>query len=120
MTQLRDVAPVGVADPPAPVRGTVRRPTWLWWGVALCLAVAALARVLAGFHAPLTYDEAYNLQVVRHLVEHGSYATDGALYDGQPRLFDAWISTGPTLVLPSALLAASVGDHLWVARLAPS
>lgn len=85
----------------------------------LLLAVATVLVVVPWFRAPLGFDEAYNLQVVRNLVEGHGYATDGALYGGNRTLFDYQITTGPTVLLPSAGVAALLGQHLWAYRLVP-
>jgi hypothetical protein len=87
----------------------------LGWGVAL----ATLVVVIPWLRAPLSFDEAYNLQVVRNLVEGHGYATDGALYGGHRVLFDYQITTGPTLLLPVAAVVAVLGQHVWVYRLVP-
>ena len=92
------------------------------WILAWLLVAAVVASVvLAGLTRPLAYDEAYNLQVPRHLVEDGRYATDGSVYPGaDDREFDVFISTGPTLLVPVAAAMAVLGDHTWVVRLVPS
>jgi hypothetical protein len=68
----------------------------------------------------LNYDEAYNLQVVPNLLHGHRYATDGALFSGQPQPFDYRITTGPTLMLPVAATAAVFGEHVWVYRIMPT
>jgi 4-amino-4-deoxy-L-arabinose transferase-like glycosyltransferase len=83
--------------------------------VAVCASVVA-----ASFRTPFEYDEAYNLQIVGHLLSGGGYATDGSLWSGIPRSFDPKITTGPTLMLPVAFFAAIFGEHPWVYRLAPN
>ena len=114
MTLLRD---------PDLAKASPHGPKSFPWGFAVAVGLViccALAALVAGLRAPLTYDEAYNLQVVRHLAHTGMYATDGAIYDGEPRLFDAYITTGPTLLVPAAVMVELLGDHLWVARIAPT
>lgn len=49
------------------------------------------------FHNQLHYDEAYNLQIPLNLHNHGIYES----FDG---LLDTNITTGPTVLLPAALL----------------
>lgn len=68
------------------------------------------------YSAPLTYDEAYNLQVSVNLAEHGEYATNGSVYDGQPKQFDTYISTGPTLLIPIAFMFKLFGVDVWQFR----
>jgi 4-amino-4-deoxy-L-arabinose transferase-like glycosyltransferase len=95
---------------------SVRAKTWL--PLAL-LGAVALVVVIPWFHAPLNYDEAYNLQVVKNLVEGHGYATGGLMNGGHRVPFDSRVTTGPTLLFPVAAVAAVAGDHLWVCRLVP-
>jgi 4-amino-4-deoxy-L-arabinose transferase-like glycosyltransferase len=85
-------------------------------GLVLCVG----SFIAAGFHAPLSYDGAYNMQVPLHLAHEGRYATDGAVYDGRVKHFDAYITTGPTVLIPVAAAVAVLGDHLWAMRVAPT
>ena len=49
-------------------------------------------------------DEAFNLTVVRNLVEGLGYTSDGMLSGNDLAPFDTRISTGPVILLPAALL----------------
>ncbi len=89
--------------------------------LVVLLCGATLLVILAGLvKTPMNYDEAYNLQVPRHLAAAGSYATDGAVHGGGTEPFDVFISTGPTVLAPIGALFALTGPHLWVARLVPT
>ena len=81
MTSLLDLRsrPVPRSDP----RTVLRRRVTLFGVAAVAVAICVGSVVLAGFHAPLSYDEAYNAQVPLHLASQGRYATDGALYGGR-------------------------------------
>lgn len=86
-----------------------------WTAIAI-VSLAVAATGLLGLNVPLSYDEAYNLQVPGQLAESGLYATNGSVYNSGPRLFDVRISTGPTLLLPSGGAFALFGEHLFAAR----
>jgi hypothetical protein len=99
------------------------RPRWRPLHLAVLAALLACAGLIvwAGiFHAPMNYDEGYNLQIPVNLAAKGLYATDGALHGGHVTPFDVYISTGPTVLLPVAGLFALFGPHLWLARLVPT
>lgn len=70
----------------------------------LVSSVIILLWMYRGALAPLNYDAAYNLQVVDSLVKGSGYATSGAVRGQGPWLFDPYISTGPTVLLPAALM----------------
>jgi hypothetical protein len=102
-----------VKPPPDPAR------------LARGLAVAGLLGVVVvlavcSFGQELSFDESYNLQVVQHLLHDHRYATDGLLMPvGDSSEFDWRITTGPTMLLPVAAVAALLGEHVWVFRLVP-
>lgn len=76
--------------------------------VALSASLVTICSVLIilSVFTPLGYDESYNLQVSSNIASYGDYATNGSLFEGVPKLFDPLISTGPTLLVPLALLFA--------------
>ena len=76
--------------------------------VALSASLITICSVLIilSVFTPLGYDESYNLQVSSNIASYGDYATNGSLFEGVPKLFDPLISTGPTLLVPLALLFA--------------
>lgn len=67
----------------------------------------------------LGYDDSYNLQVSANLAHTGLYATNGSLYDGNLKLFDPNISTGPTLLVPIALCIKLFGNTILASRIVP-
>lgn len=100
---------MGLTPTPGPIKALV----------ATALAAAMVALTVAAFRVPVGYDEAYNLQVVHNVLAGNGYATNGALFAGEPVPFDPYISTGPTLLLPIAGVSLLLGEHLWVFRLVP-
>lgn len=94
---------------------------WVFCGTnILTLTALALVVVIGVVESPLSYDEAYNLQVSTHLAATGSYATDGSLWGAAAEPFDVYISTGPTVLVPVAGLFALFGNSLFIARLIPT
>ena len=89
-------------------------------GLAVLVGCAGIILVVGIGWTPMDYDEGYNLQVPEHLAAAGAYATDGSLYEGRTELFDVYISTGPTLLVPIGALFALTGPNLFVARLVPT
>ncbi|MBI2954901.1 MAG: hypothetical protein HYY30_11345 [Chloroflexi bacterium] len=74
----------------------------------------ALAAVTPGMAPVLTFDEAYNMALAKHLANTGQYATEIV---GTPlRWFDPYITTGPTLEIPLALVIKFFGTGLVQAR----
>lgn len=65
---------------------------------------------------PIDYDEAYNLQVADTLSKGGGYASYGALR-GAKWLFDPYITTGPTVLLPMALIWFLSSENIWLAHI---
>lgn len=69
---------------------------------------------------PLEYDEAFNFTVVKNLAERWYYGSYGAVWGGGTSVpFDPYITTGPTVIVPTALIWAATNGTLWVARLVP-
>lgn len=62
--------------------------------LTLLIVIQLFSRV---FHSPIDFDEGYNLQVSQNLRQFGAYRT----FEG---LLDVNITTGPTVLIPSALL----------------
>ena len=69
-----------------------------------------------GFHFPLGYDEAYNLQVVDSLAHGRGYASSGALLGKGSWPFDPYITTGPVILAPLAAVWALTGGSLFAVR----
>lgn len=75
--------------------------------------------VVQAFTSGYSYDEAYNLQIPHNLLQGNGYSTDGSLYDGDLREFDALITTGPAMLLPVTAVAAILGEHPFAFRVVP-
>ncbi|MCA9749954.1 MAG: hypothetical protein KC414_12670, partial [Romboutsia sp.] len=69
------------------------------------------------FYNAISFDEAYNLQVPVNLATNGQYASNGSQFDGTPKLFDPFISTGPTLLAPIAFMFKFFGVGVWQYRI---
>jgi len=50
----------------------------------------------------LGFDEGWNLQAPYELAAHGTYASFGSVFDGQTKIFDPYLSTGPAVSFPIA------------------
>jgi hypothetical protein len=66
----------------------------------------------------IEYDEGSNLTVVQNFASGRGYVSTGLNY-GWLKAFDPGASTGPTLLLPGALLWYLSGGVLWIVRLVP-
>ncbi|WP_026926328.1 ArnT family glycosyltransferase [Granulicoccus phenolivorans] len=94
--------------------------TDLAWGLTLLVIVAAYALLYVNqLGAGLEFDEAYNLEVSRNLALGHGYATEGTMFGVDKKLFDPYITTGPTMLLPAGLLWWISGGALWAVRLVP-
>ena len=104
-------APAAIPAPAGAAARARRRAAALVAGlVALLLVTAGLYASSAGFH----FDEFYFLDAAKQLAVHGKYATFSS---GQFRLFDPYLSTGPTVIAPVALALRLFGADYLVARL---
>lgn len=83
--------------------------------VLACYGVLFIHEARSG----LEFDEAYNLEIAKNLASGHGYAAYGWETGTQFRLFDPRITTGPTLLLPAALLWRLGGGALWLVRLVP-
>lgn len=88
------------------------------------LVIAGLAAYIAVLIQQLGYglefDEAYNLTVVRNLANGYGYASNSAIFSGLERkAFDPFVSTGPALLMPAAVVWKLTGGTLWAVRLVP-
>lgn len=100
----------GIASHPPRIGEAMRSGDHQWsvWQLpaGVLAAVAAVLITLGaawpGLYFPLTFDEAYNLALVKHFAATGSYAT--AVFGTPRRWFDPFITTGPTELLPVALV----------------
>lgn len=89
----------------------------LYVAITLPVLVVFIVTSVSFYSTPLNYDEAYNLQVSAHLAKEGTYSTNGSVFDGTPKPFDPYISTGPTLLLPIALVFKIFGVDVWQFRI---
>lgn len=107
------------------VSGRLVRTSDVAFGLALAVIVLAYCLLTASqLRLPLEYDEAFNITVVENIAERFVYGTNGAVTTfgqdiGESVLFDPLITTGPTLLLPAALVWQISGGAIWATRLAP-
>ncbi len=93
------------------------------FATSVAVIVGAYALMIVGhLRLPLEYDEAFNMTVVENLGERFFYGTNGALGQpiGVPVAFDPYITTGPTLLLPAALVWWLFDGGVWATRLVPA
>ncbi|MFH5824211.1 hypothetical protein [Georgenia sp. AZ-5] len=83
--------------------------------VIACYAVLAWQQLDYG----LEFDDAYNLTVVENLAEGRGYASNGTIFEGGLKPFDEYISTGPVLLVPTAVMWWLTDGALWAVRLPP-
>jgi len=92
------------------------------FGLTLMVILGAYFLMIVGqLRLPLEYDEAFNLTVVENFGERFFYGTNGALAPvvGTPVLFDPYITTGPTLLVPAAIVWRLFDGAIWLSRLVP-
>ena len=82
----------------------------------ICLYVV-LASLPYLFNEPVGFDGAIDLQASVNIVNNGHYASFGALQNGQDKIFDPGISTGPSVLLPIALVFKIFGVGVVQARI---
>lgn len=89
--------------------------------LVLTLVVACYFLMAIGLmRLPLEYDEAFNMTVAKNLGNHFLYGTNGALgLLPETKLFDPLITTGPTLLVPSALVWFITQGSITAVRLVP-
>ena len=73
--------------------------------------------LLINLKKPWEFDESYNLQIVQNLRSGNGYATNGAFRGSGPYLFDPYISTGPSVLLPIWAVSTIVRNTLLASRL---
>ena len=73
--------------------------------------------LLINLKKPWEFDESYNLQIVQNLRSGNGYATNGAFRGSGPYLFDPYISTGPSVLLPIWAVSTIVQNTLLASRL---
>jgi hypothetical protein len=93
----------------------------MFTGFATLIGLAYILLIVASLRLPLEYDEAFNLTVVKNLSEDFSYGSNGAINNGGTRvLFDPYVTTGPVLIVPTALVWWLTNGTLWAVRLVPA
>lgn len=93
------------------------------FSATIAVIVGAYALMILGqIRLPLEYDEAFNMTVAENLGERFFYGTNGALGQpvGTPIAFDPYITTGPTLLVPAAIVWRLLGGTVWAIRLVPA
>lgn len=88
----------------------------LWIAATIPLFVLFVYTSLLFYTNSISFDESYNLQVPVNLATHGLYASNGGQFDSQLKEFDPFISTGPTLLVPIALMFKVFGTGVWQYR----
>lgn len=90
----------------------------VFWLAVVGVVVANVAVLVPAFTTVrLWEDEAFNLTVPLNLVRGLGYTSDGTLSGSELTPFDPRISTGPVMLLPSALLIALGVDPVIAGRL---
>ena len=79
--------------------------------------LTVLLLLLINLKKPWGFDESYNLQIVQNLRLGNGYSTNGAFRGSGPYLFDPYISTGPSVLLPIWLISIIVRNVLLASRL---
>ncbi|MFZ3154713.1 hypothetical protein [Pseudomonas sp.] len=87
----------------------------LYWDVVATLFFAwfAAALVFSAIQQPLVYDDAYNAAVSRNIADGKGWVTD--YHATVP--FNSTVTSGPTLLLPAAVLINFLGVKLWIPAL---
>lgn len=100
------------------ITGFLRDKKKVYW---LSVMVVVLFSVFWGFRligrTPLGFDEGIILQSSVNMSQHGKYASFGALFDGKDKVFDPYLSTGPTVTVPIAIMFKFFGIGAIQARL---
>lgn len=62
---------------------------------ALVMVLVALVAIRTISQQPLASDDAINLQAPYNLAKNGTYSSFGAIWLGQDKIFDPYLTTGP-------------------------
>jgi hypothetical protein len=87
--------------------------------VAIAVAVAYAALIRGQLSYGLEYDESYLLGVVENIASGRGFIDDGVSYFSTGEPFQPNISTGPVMLLPSALVWMVSDGNLTLVRLVP-
>lgn len=88
---------------------------WLAVSIIACFYLYIVAHSITT--QPLLFDEGWVLQAPLTMAATGQYASLGAIWDGNNKLFDPYVSTGPAVLLPTALVFKVFGTGVVQARL---
>lgn len=83
---------------------------------ALVIVLVVLMAIRTISQQPLASDDAINLQAPYNLAKNGTYSSFGAIWLGQDKVFDPYLTTGPVISLPIALAFKLFGASLLQAR----
>jgi len=86
-------------------------------GFALIVVFYLLLVGLAIGHQPVGFDEGWDLQAPLNMAKHGHYASQGGMWGGITKPFDPYLSTGPSVQLPIAVMFKLFGVGAIQARL---
>ena len=92
--------------------------TILFVAASALVGVAYAGLIWQQLRYGIEYDEGSNLNVVQNFASGRGYVSTGLNY-GWLKAFDPGASTGPTLLMPGALLWYLSGGTLWIVRLVP-
>lgn len=77
-----------------------------------------LLLLINDFRMPLEFDSSYNQNLIKNVAASGIYATSVYLNDGQKYAwFDPWITTGPSVLLPIALMTKLFNSQILAPRI---
>jgi len=94
----------------AMIRSSMRRQTYLYLISGLLFCWFSGAVLFKAHQEPIVYDDAYNAAVARNIAEGKGWVTDYHITIP----FNSTVTTGPTLLLPAALLIKLFGAELWI------
>lgn len=90
------------------------------WGLLIFIIASYFVVFFRQLQSGLEFDEAINLTVVKNLALGNGYATNLLpTSENQFHLFDPFVSTGPTMLAPSALIWGITDGNLALTRIIP-
>lgn len=91
----------------------------VFWLLGTLVAVTYLALVVNELRSGLEYDESFLLSVVKNVANGHGYLSDGVSFSSRNEPFDPNISTGPTMLIPAAVVWKFSSGNLAAMRLVP-
>jgi hypothetical protein len=88
-------------------------------GLAAVMALAYGALLRGQFSYGLEYDESYLLRVIANIATGSGFVDDGVSFFSSGEPFHPFISTGPVMLLPSALVWIATDGNVAATRLVP-